>query len=131
MSEMEENIELINRARDAMKYAYAPYSGFKVGAAVLSEDGQIFSGCNVENVSFGATNCAERTAIFKAVSAGAMSFSKIAVVSSKGTKTFPCGICRQVLLEFMKKDGLVLLADGTGITQYKLGELVPYAFEEF
>ncbi len=105
--------ELLEKAEEAMRYAYAPYSDFKVGAALLCTDGEVFTGCNVENSSYGASNCAERTAIFKAVSEGKRSFDSIAIVSSGGDETFPCGICRQVMGEFSpdiriitrKKDG--------------------------
>ena len=88
---------LILQAKDAMKNAYAPYSEFRVGAALLAKDGAVFKGCNVENASYGATNCAERTAVFKAVSEGYREFEKIAIVASSGDYASPCGICRQVL----------------------------------
>ena len=97
--------ELIGRAIQARKNAYAPYSGYCVGAALLCDDGQIFTGCNVENASYGATNCAERTAVFKAVSEGAQRFSAIAIAGGKQGSNmldmaYPCGVCRQVLREF-------------------------------
>ena len=96
---------LINKAIQARKNAYAPYSGYCVGAALLCDDGQIFTGCNVENASYGATNCAERTAVFKAVSEGAQRFSAIAIAGGKQgadvlDMAYPCGVCRQVLREF-------------------------------
>lgn len=121
---------LINIANNAMEYAYAPYSHFKVGAALLTKEGKIFTGCNVENASYGATNCAERTAIFKAVSEGYREFEAIAIVSSNNEPTFPCGICRQVLVEFMKA-GKVILSDGKeGIKVYEVSELLPHSFEK-
>lgn len=94
------NEKLVKAALDAMGNAYAPYSKFRVGAALLCDDGSIYTGCNIENSSFGATNCAERTAIFKAVSEGKHTFVKIAIASDSDTYTAPCGICRQVMSEF-------------------------------
>ncbi|GIM28066.1 cytidine deaminase [Clostridium polyendosporum] len=92
--------KLIEAAIQARENAYAPYSNFMVGAAVLCENGKIFSGCNIENASFGATNCAERTAIFKAVSEGCRTIKSVAVIGDPNNFTFPCGICRQVIAEF-------------------------------
>ncbi len=114
--------ELLEAADKAMKNAYAPYSGFKVGAALQCTDGTVFTGCNVENGSFGATNCAERTAVFKAVSEGYRDFTAVAIVSSGGGETFPCGICRQVLAEFAPHIRVVL--------RNKEGVPVSYSFEE-
>lgn len=127
----DENKMLINAAKEAMERSYSPYSQFKVGAAVLTEDGKVYKGCNIENSSYGATICAERTAIFKAVSEGAVNIIKIAIVSSSGEHTFPCGICRQVLVEFAGEDALVLLEGegGEAVEEYTLSELVPYAFD--
>ena len=121
--------ELLDKAKEAMVYSYSPYSRFKVGACVLTKDGHIYTGCNIENSSFGATNCAERTAIFKAVSEGRKEFAKIAIVSSSGLKTYPCGICRQVMSEFMDEDSQIILEtkDG-GFHVYTLAELLPYSF---
>ena len=111
-----------------MKYAYAPYSQFQVGAALLCKDGQVFTGCNVENASYGATCCAERTAIGKAVSEGVRCFEKIAIMASDGGFTAPCGICRQVLLEFMP-EGQVVLGNKTGEIQvFTVKELLPHGF---
>lgn len=92
--------ELIKSAIEAREKAYCPYSNFKVGAAVLFEDGKIYTGCNIENASFGGTNCAERTAIFKAVSEGNRVLKEIALIGDPNNYTYPCGICRQVLTEF-------------------------------
>ncbi|WP_194190855.1 cytidine deaminase [Clostridium chrysemydis] len=92
--------ELIKSAIEAREKAYCPYSNFKVGAAVLFEDGKIYTGCNIENASFGGTNCAERTAVFKAVSEGNRVLKEIALIGDPNNYTYPCGICRQVLTEF-------------------------------
>jgi cytidine deaminase len=111
--------------------AYAPYSKYKVGAAVLTADGRVFGGCNVENASYGLCNCAERTAVFSAIAAGAKEVIGVAVVTEDGGT--PCGACRQVLAEFAPRDGsplVVLLADATGsvVRETTLGELFPDAF---
>lgn len=122
------HIDLINQAREARENAYAPYSNFKVGAALLCKSGKIYTGCNIENASFGATNCAERTAIYKAISEGEREFDKIAIVSSSNDYTFPCGICRQVLAEFIP-DGEVILANkDDDIKVYTVKELTPFIF---
>lgn len=121
--------ELIEAAENACQYAYAPYSGFKVGAALLAADGRIFTGCNVENGSYGAAICAERTAAVKAVSEGAGEFIAIAVVNAGGGLTYPCGICRQFLSEFGGEELIVLLKDkGGSIADYTLGQLMPFGF---
>ena len=122
---------LVSLAKEAMERAYAPYSNFKVGAALLTSDGFYFTGCNVENASYGATNCAERTAMFKAVSEGFTHFSKIAIVSSSGTFTPPCGICRQVMTEFFDRDGYVILNDDMlGMRTIPMQDIFPYPFDE-
>ena len=121
--------ELIEIAYEAEKMAYAPYSKFSVGAALLTDDGKVYTGCNVENSSFGASVCAERTAALKAVSEGNRRFKAVAIVSSSKEYTYPCGICRQFLSEFMKEDGKILLHDkDQGIKIHTLGELFPEAF---
>lgn len=125
----DEDVKLVKMAKDAMKYSYSPYSGFKVGAALIADNGQIYTGCNIENASYGATNCAERTAIFKAVSEGVLKISKIAIASSSGKETPPCGICRQVMSEFMDGDGKVLLSSNDDVISYRLSELLPDCFE--
>jgi len=126
------DMELIIAAMDAMKSAYAPYSGFTVGAALLSASGEVYTGCNVENASYGACNCAERTAVFKAVSEGERDFRAIAVVGGKGgsVRSYcpPCGICRQVLSEFAGDDFRVLLYDGKNTKMLALSELLPHSF---
>ncbi|PKM96017.1 MAG: cytidine deaminase [Firmicutes bacterium HGW-Firmicutes-1] len=121
------NQDLIHEAKIAMKFAYVPYSKFQVGAALLTKSGKVYRGCNIENASFGATNCAERTAIFKAISEGEMEFDKIAVVSSSNEHTYPCGICRQVLGEFMH-EGEAIFDNGKEILVLKVSELLPYKF---
>ncbi len=125
--------ELCTLAIKSMNNAYSPYSGYKVGAALLCDNGKVFTGCNVENSSYGATVCAERTAIFKAVSDGERDFSMLAVAGGKenelSDKFLPCGICRQVMAEFGKPDFTVLVV--TGENKYKeftLSELLPNAF---
>ena len=123
-----ENRQLLEAAKKAMTMAYAPYSEFQVGAAVLGEDGKIYTGCNIENASYGATNCAERTAVFKGVSEGVRRFEKIAIVSSSGDLTFPCGICRQVLAEFMPQGKIILEGKAGDIKEYTVKELLPEAF---
>ncbi len=108
--------------------AYAPYSDYKVGAALLTADGTIVTGCNVENATFGATCCAERTAVFSAVAAGHQSFRAIAVVTTGAEPGTPCGICRQVLAEFgSDMDVLCFTPDGAEQV-YRLSQLLPFAF---
>ena len=120
--------ELVAMAKEAMEHAYVPYSHFKVGAALLAKDGRVFKGCNVENASYGATNCAERTAIFKAVSEGCREFEAIAIVASSGDLVPPCGICRQVLAEFMPEGKVVLDSEEKGMVTYLVRELLPCGF---
>lgn len=127
--------ELITLAHDARKWSYTPYSGFRVGAALLTKNGAVYLGCNVENASYGAANCAERTAFFKAVSEGEREFAAIAIVGGvedepSGSMCAPCGICRQVMREFCDpKTFLIFLEDGNGgISEYTLEELLPCGF---
>ncbi len=121
---------LIKEALKARQFAYTPYSKFNVGAAVYTEDGRIFSGCNIENASFGATNCAERTAVFKAVSEGAKAITAIAIVGDLSTYTYPCGICRQVLVEFAKDENMeiILAKNEDNYIVDKLCNILPGAF---
>lgn len=125
---------LIKAALKARETAYSPYSGFAVGAALLGESGKLYTGCNVENVSFGATNCAERTAVFQAVSMGEVKFAAIAIAGGKAGVTPanfcpPCGICRQVLAEFCSGDFPVLLVKNPKeIQETTLSALLPGAF---
>lgn len=122
--------ELFALAVRARERAYAPYSGYAVGAALLTKDGKVYEGVNIENASFGATNCAERTAIFSAVANGEREFEAIAVAGGrKGeqpSNCTPCGICRQVLAEFCPPDFKVILLDGA----HRLDELLPMSFTE-
>lgn len=125
--------KLIHLAIQAMDNAYAPYSGYRVGAALLCRDGTVYQGCNIENAAYGPTNCAERTAVFKAVSEGHRDFTAIAICGGKDGKitgTFPpCGVCRQVLREFCGDGFTVYLADKDGKYQtLTLGQLLPYSF---
>ena len=126
--------ELIDFAVQAMHNAYAPYSGFMVGAALLCSDGAVYTGCNIENAAYSPTNCAERTAVFKAVSEGRRDFTAIAVCGGKNGKITnlcaPCGVCRQVLREFCKDDFPVYLAHKDGYKVLTLGDLLPYSFGE-
>ena len=118
---------VVEAARDAQRQAYCPYSHFRVGAALEADDGRIFVGCNVENASYGLTNCAERTAVFSAVVAGARKFRRVVVVTDSEPPAPPCGACRQVLAEF----GPDLVVESIGPTQsrnWRLGELLPDAF---
>ena len=122
--------ELVLKAIEAKKNSYSPYSYFSVGAALLCEDGDVFTGVNVENVSFGLTNCAERTAFFKAISEGKRSFSAIAIA---GGDSFlpPCGACRQVMCEFCEKDFKVIFVKNKDEFIIKtLEEILPFSFSE-
>lgn len=124
---------LMDTAIEASVHAYTPYSHFKVGAALLTADGKIYTGCNIENASYSATNCAERTAIFKAVSEGCTDFKAIAIIGHKENEPLqfcpPCGTCRQVLAEFCEPDfEVVLMNDAREIKVYTLAELLPEHF---
>ena len=114
----------------AAEKAYAPYSKFRVGAALEAEDGRVFTGCNVENASFGLTNCAERTAVFKAVSEGVTRFSRIVIAGGDKEVAMPCGACRQVLSEFCPPEMPVrcVTLDGKTAKDFTLGELLPGNF---
>jgi cytidine deaminase len=119
---------LIECAKKVMKNSYSKYSKFKVGAALLTEDGRVFDGCNIENASFGATICAERTAVVKAISEGAKKINRIAIVSDTQKTTPPCGICLQFLKEFMDENGVIILEDGDEIYRYTFSEMYPMSF---
>lgn len=133
-----EDKQLVELAFQAQKLAYIPYSGFMVGAALLAADGRVFTGCNIESVSFSPTNCAERTAFFKAVSEGCHEFTKIAIVGgfadgrpSGDGYTAPCGVCRQVMAEFCHPDRFkIILAKSIDepFREYSLRELLPVGF---
>ena len=130
--------ELVQNAIEMTKMSYVPYSHFHVGAAILDKNGKIWTGCNIENATYGATNCAERTAIFKAVSEGVRDFEAIAIVGgpegADGSPVLeefcpPCGICRQVLSEFCSKDFKIILANKKGEQKlFTLAELLPESF---
>ncbi len=125
--------ELIEKAKQAAKFAYVPYSGYTVGAALLTKNGKVYYGCNIENAAYSPTNCAERTAFFKAVSEGEKEFEKIAVVGGKNLdfKDYftPCGVCRQVMKEFCDEDFKVLIGkNGDEYMSLTLQELLPFGF---
>lgn len=130
-----DNIKLMHLAKLAAKNSYSPYSKFSVGAALLCSDGAVYTGCNVENVSFSATNCAERTAVFSAIADGKREFVKIAVAAynrdGQIVSTPPCGVCRQVLCEFCKRDFKVIINEGELIVEKELASLMPLAFKKF
>ena len=124
--------ELIEKAKKAAENAYVPYSGYTVGAALLSKSGKVYTGCNIENAAYGPTNCAERTAFFKAASEGKREFSAIAICGGKGGTLEglfpPCGVCRQVMREFCEDDFEIYLITRDSIETYTLGELLPVSF---
>ena len=123
---------LMEAAVSARQYAYSPYSGYRVGAALLGKSGKVYTGCNVENAGYSPTNCAERTAIFKAISEGEREFSAIAVTGGAGDSVdptwTPCGVCRQVLAEFCDPAMPVILGTPDHLRVLTLGELLPFAF---
>ena len=125
--------QLIETAVKAREMAYAPYSHYKVGAALLAKSGKIYTGCNVENASFTPTNCAERTAFFKAISEGDREFEMIAIVAGKDGEELsknctPCGVCRQVMTEFCDKDFKIILGTPDDFKVLTLDEIMPYSF---
>lgn len=120
--------DLVELAIKAKENAYVPYSNFRVGAALLTKNGKVYTGCNIENASFGATNCAERTAIFKAVSEGEREFEAIAINADTDEMTFPCGICRQVIIEFSRDMKLYISNKSGEYKEFSIGELLPGAF---
>ncbi len=119
--------QLIEKALEAKKNAYVPYSNFHVGAAILTDDGSIYTGCNIENASYSPTICAERTAIFKAVSEGKRNIKKIAIVGDSDM-TYPCGVCRQVIREFGKDAEIIIANFKNEFKVYKLEDLLPHSF---
>ena len=123
---------LMEAAVSARQYAYSPYSGYRVGAALLGKSGKVYTGCNVENAGYSPTNCAERTAVFKAISEGEREFSAIAVTGGAGDSVdptcTPCGVCRQVLAEFCDPTMPVILGTPDCLRVLTLGELLPFAF---
>ena len=128
------NEELVRLAIEAMAFAYTPYSGFRVGAALLTAEGKVYQGCNIENAAYTPTNCAERTAFFKAVSEGQREFDAICVVGGKdgilSGYTAPCGVCRQVMMEFCDPETfrVILAKDEKHWQEYRLQELLPMGF---
>lgn len=130
----EQKKELFTIAKHMLNFSYAPYSNFKVGAALITKDGKIFTGCNVENAAYGPSNCAERTAFFKAISEGELSFEGIMIVGGPNgiIKDYcaPCGVCRQVMMEFCNPEtfSIFLAKDENDIVEYKLKNLMPLGF---
>ena len=124
--------KLIALAKEAMKRSYAPYSGFNVGAALLCRDGSVYLGCNIENAAYSPTCCAERVAIFKAVSELKRDFSAIAIIGGKSytptAPAFPCGVCRQVMAEFCRPDFRIILPYENGVLVRTLSEMLPDSF---
>ena len=127
-------LELVNLAIEAREHAYVPYSKFAVGAALLTKDGKVYQGCNIENASYGPTNCAERTAFFTAVYQGEREFEAIAIVGGKAGQPVselcsPCGVCRQVMREFCGNDFKIFLSKGDGTyLETTLAEMLPFSF---
>ncbi len=122
---------LLNQALAARENAYAPYSSYRVGAALLAEDGRVFTGCNMENASYGATLCAERNAFAAAINAGAREFKAIAIAGGKESAdaaASPCGICRQVMAEFCTADFKIILGNEETLEEYTLEQLLPLSF---
>lgn len=125
----DEHQDLIAQARAAREFAMAPYSKFRVGAAIETKDGRVFTGCNIENATYGLTMCAERIGIWKALSEGAHDFKRLAVVTDAATITAPCGACRQIIWEFCG-DIPVILANLRGeVSVLRMGELFPHPFD--
>ena len=126
------DLELMRLAEDARAYSYTPYSHFAVGAALLTKSGKVYTGCNIENASYTPTVCAERTAVFKAVSEGEREFAAIAIIGGpageKGRFCAPCGVCRQVLREFCALDFRILLGTTEEVQTFTLGDLLPTSF---
>ncbi len=124
------NKDLIELAKTASQKAYAPYSNFLVGAAVLFKNGEIITGCNVENASYGLSLCAERNALSSAIAKGIDSdISKIAIYSPNANQCYPCGACRQWIKEF-SKDAIIVVQDGENFKEIKISELLPYSFDK-
>jgi cytidine deaminase len=126
------DLELMQLAVEAREMAYAPYSHFRVGAALLGKSGKVYKGCNVENAAYSPTNCAERTAVFKAVSEGEREFVAIAIVGGMDETIAdfcaPCGVCRQVLAEFCDKNFRLVLGNPDNVKVYTFEEILPFAF---
>ena len=125
--------QLVEKAIEVLKNSYSPYSNFKVGAALMCKNGDVYTGVNVENASFSATSCAERSAFYSAISNGNKTFEKIAIIGGKNGEItdfcLPCGVCRQVMSEFCEKDFEIILYNGKEIKKYTLDDLLPNSFE--
>lgn len=121
--------ELISLAKKEIQNSYSPYSQFKVAAALITKNGKVYTGANIENSSYSATVCAERVAFFKAVSNGEREFEAIAIVCEKGGFCYPCGVCRQVMAEFCDENFRIILENNNVIKSYMLNELLPHSFE--
>jgi|SRR5665647_1670182 len=121
-------VDLVGVAREAQTQAYAPYSGFRVGAALLTEEGHIYTGANVENASYGLTVCAERIAVFKAITTGERRFQSIAIAGSGSDYIYPCGACLQVLAEFSTNIKIIAVNENDDFREYYLGEMLPLVF---
>ena len=129
------DLELMQCAVEARKMSYAPYSGFRVGAALLGKSRKVYTGCNVENAAYSPTNCAERTAVFKAVSEGEREFTAIAIVGGKGEELAelcaPCGVCRQVMAEFCPDEFIVLVGKSEDeFREHTLSDILPHTFRD-
>ncbi|MDD3400124.1 MAG: cytidine deaminase [Eubacteriales bacterium] len=122
--------KLLDLAYEAREHAYTPYSHYKVGAALLTKSGKIYQGCNIENAGYTPTNCAERTAFFKAVYDGEREFEAIAVCATGASPSYPCGVCRQVMAEFCDKDFVIITGnnDRSIVVDSNLAEMLPYSF---
>ena len=124
--------KLVEKAFEMLDFSYCPYSSFHVGAALLSKTGKIYGGCNVENAAYGPSNCAERTAIFKAVSEGDREFDSICITGGMNGKVTdycpPCGVCRQVMREFCEDDFKIYMVDAEGYEERTLAEILPFSF---
>lgn len=128
--DMEKKNMLIEKAASALLNAHAPYSGYKVGAALKTKDGDIFTGCNMENSSYGLTMCAERNAFASAIQAGAREFSAIAIATDGSDIPYPCGACRQVISEFCSDDFIILVTHADIVEEYRLDKLLPKRFSK-
>lgn len=121
--------ELVSLAKKELKNSYSPYSGFKVAAALITKSGKVYTGVNIENSSYPATVCAERVALFKAISNGERGFEAIAIVCEKGDFCYPCGVCRQVMSEFCDESFRIILEGNNIIKSHTLEELLPHSFK--
>lgn len=126
----EQQNELLRLSREARDHSYSPYSHYAVGAALLTKDGKVYQGCNIENASFTPTICAERTAFFKAIFDGVREFAAIAIIGSGDSPAYPCGVCRQVMAEFCDGNFVIVTSnrDGSEIVTETLEELLPHRF---